>query len=132
MHPTPGVSATAASMIGEIPRDPECPMTAWCSLSTPCTSAFFPAVFDTPLPAALARGSGEPDPESAWWAMKALSDAVMRDPQRLAPVVQDSWNTWERELLDDWRRDKTQVGRNLAACVAEMFRRQRDLLVRCA
>jgi dipeptidase len=131
MHPTPGVSATAASMIGELPRDPERPMTAWCSLSTPCTSAFFPVAFDAPLPSALTRGSRDPDPESAWWVMKELSNAVMRDPQRFVPIVQASWNAWEQKLLDDHRQAGDQVSQTLDALVAEMFQRQRDLRVRC-
>jgi dipeptidase len=131
MHPTPGVSATAASMIVELPRDPEFPMAAWCSLATPCTSAFFPVAFDTPLPEALERGSGDPDPESAWWAMKELSDAAMRGPHRLVLIVQAFWNAWEQKLLGDRRQAGGQVSQTLDALVAEMFQRQRDLLARC-
>jgi secernin len=128
MHPDPGTSATAASLVVELPRDPTLPMALWCSLTTPCTSVFLPVALDTPLPEPLTQGEGVPDPASAWWAMKALSDAAMRDSLRLTPIVQAEWTAWEAALLEDAGRDRTGAGRRLAERVTEMLRRQRTLL----
>lgn len=128
MHPDPGTSATAASLVAELPRDPAVPMALWCSLATPCTGAFLPVGLDGALPEPLTRGKGTPDPASAWWAMKALSDAAMRDPVRLTPIVQAQWAAWEAALLQDADRDRTGVGRRLSERVTEMLRRQRGLL----
>ena len=58
----------------------EGPVVAWCALTTPCTSVFLPVAVGAELPAALTRGSGEPDAQAAWWLMKALGDEVMVDP----------------------------------------------------
>lgn len=99
MHPGPGVSATAASLVAELPDDPREPMRLWCSMAPPCTGAFLPVAFEAPLPAALTHGGPDPDPASYWWTMKALQDAVMRDPQRLTPLVQEAWFAWEADAL---------------------------------
>ena len=71
-----------------------------------------------------------PDPASAWWAMKALGDAVQKDPSRLTPIVQREWTAWEAALLEEAGRDRTSAGRGLAGRVTEMLRRQRTLLDR--
>ena len=130
MHPGPGTSATAASLAVELPRDPAIPMAIWCSLSTPCTSVFLPVALDTALPEPLTRGEGVPDPASAWWALKALGDAVQKDPSRLTPIVQREWTAWEAALLEEAGRDRASVGRRLAGRVTDMLRRQRTLLDR--
>ena len=62
--------------------------------------------------------------------MKALSDAVMRDPGRLTPIVQEHWAAWEAALLQDAEPDRSSAGRKLGERVAEMLRRQRELLDR--
>jgi dipeptidase len=130
MHPNPGTSATAASLVAELPRDPAVSMALWCSQATPCTGIFLPVALDRALPQPLTRGKGTPDPASAWWAMKALSDAVMRDPGRLTPIVQEHWAAWEAALLQDAEPDRSSAGRKLGERVAEMLRRQRELLDR--
>lgn len=123
MHPDPGVSATAASIVAALPRDPAVPPAVWCSQGTPCTSVFLPVAIDTPLPAPLTAGGGEPDTASSWWAMKALADAVMADPDRLTPPVQAQWIAWERELADT-----AAPATRLPEHVASMLQRQADLL----
>jgi len=125
MHPDPGVSATAAGMIAELPMDLSKPMSIWCCMSTPCTSVFLPIDFVTPLPAALITGTDQPDPSSAWWAMKALSDAVMNDPQRLTPVVQEAWGMLESEMLAG---DAAEVGGQLSRRVQRVVRTGQALL----
>jgi secernin len=130
MHPDPGTSATAASLVAELPRDPAIPMATWCSLTTPCTSVFLPVALDAPLPEPLKRGEGTSDPASAWWAMKALGDAVQKDPGRLTPIVQREWSAWEAALLEEARRDGTCAGTGLPGRVSELLRRRRELLER--
>lgn len=132
MHPNPSQSATAASMVVELPRNPAIAMGVWCSMATPCTSVFLPVALDAPLPEALTRGGPEPDPVSAWWAMKAIGDAVMAAPETLTPIVQECWTAWERELLADRGRDWAGVGRGLSDRVAVMLRRRRALLEKLA
>jgi secernin len=123
MHPDPGASATAASLVAELPRDHTVPAGLWCSQGTPCTSVFLPVGLDAPLPAALTAGGGEPDPASSWWAQKALGDAAMAEPARLVPAVQRGWATWERELEADAARDRAGAGSRLEARVVAMLER---------
>jgi dipeptidase len=127
MHPNPGVSATAASLIAELPEDPAIPVTLWCSMGTPCTGAFIPLPFGEPLPDLLTHGTGCAGHESLWWIMKALGDVVMADPVRLAPVVQAHWQAWEADLLADWARDRSGIGRRVQERVEEMVRRRQTL-----
>jgi dipeptidase len=130
MHPDPGVSATAAAMVAELPRDAGRPVVAWCALTTPCTSVFLPLAVPLPgpLPAPLTTGTGDPDPASAWWRMKTLGDAVMRDPLARTPAVQAAWQTCEREWLAAVARDRPAAARAIEARVNEQLRRQARLL----
>jgi secernin len=126
MHPEPATGATAAAMVAELGG--EGPGVAWCALTTPCTSVFLPVAVGAELPAALTRGSGEPDGQSAWWLMKALGDEVMIDPVGRTPPVQDAWHAWERELLAEVAADRAGTGRNLSQRVARMLHRRATLL----
>ncbi len=132
MHPEPATGATAAGMVAELPRDGHLPVVAWCSLTTPCTSLFVPIAvpLGEPLSAPLATGTGEPDPASAWWRMKALGDAVMTDPAGRTPIVQAVWAARERQWLDLVASDRRAAGRDLDGRVREMLDRQQDLLRR--
>ena len=130
MHPDPGQAATAAGMVAELPRDPALAMGLWCAQGTPCTSVFLPVALDAPLPPPLTRGGGEPDPGSSWWALKGLGDAVMADPPRLTPLVQETWGAWEVALEAEWRANRAGAGRRLPAHVAAMLERRRALLER--
>jgi dipeptidase len=103
------------------------PTVAWCSLTTPCTAAFLPILPGTPLPEWLTTGTGEPDPRSAWWTLKQLGDAALRDPVRRTPAVQAVFGAWEAELLAETARDPHGAGPALAGRVAELRRRQATL-----
>ena len=124
MHPNPGISATAASLIAELPEDPAVPMTLWCSMGTPCTGAFIPLPFGEPLPDLLTHGKGCAGQDSLWWIMKALGDVVMPDPVRLTPVVQAHWQAWEADLLADWARDRRGIARRVRERVEDLVRRR--------
>lgn len=130
MHPEPATGATAAGMVAELPRDPALPVVAWCALTTPCTSVFLPFALPlgAPLPAPLATGRGEPDRASAWWRLKALGDAVMRDPQARTPAVQRVWGAWEAALIEAVARDRHAAADGHAARAEELLRRQAQLL----
>jgi secernin len=128
MHPDPGVSATAASMVAELPADPAAPMTVWCSMASPCASVFLPITFGALLPEPLTIAGETPDDRSAWWAMKALTDAVIKDPERLTPLVQARWEPWEREMIADAERAPDAIARALPARVRAMLERCAKLL----
>ena len=130
MHPHPGVSATAAGMVADLPSDRAIPMGIWCCFATPCTSVFLPIDLANPLPDPLTSGAGQPDPASAWWALKALSDAVMQNPQGFTPIVQDVWSGFETELLEDWTKDSSGVAGRLSDRVKRMLTHQHALLER--
>jgi dipeptidase len=130
MHPDPGTSATAASLIAELPGNGGRPIVAWCSLTTPCTAGFVPILPGAALPAWLSTGTGEPDPRSAWWALKQLGDLVMRDPERLTPMVQTAFGELEAALLVEAARDPQAVGARLEAHVAALAGRHRALVDR--
>ena len=126
MHPGPATGATAASMVAELGEDG--PVVAWCAQTTPCTSVFLPLVVGGELPEALTRGSGDPDPGSAWWLMKELGDGVMDDPTGRTPVVQATWHAWERRLLAEVAADRRVAGRDVAEHVDRMLRAREALL----
>ena len=128
MHPNPGVSATAASMVVDLPSDPVIPLVVWCSLTTPCTSIFLPITLGASLPELLTAGCETPDPGSAWWAMKALGELAMEDPARWTPLVQEAWGALEAGMLAEWQADRGAVHLRLGDYVAEMLRRQRELI----
>jgi secernin len=128
MHANPSVSATAAGMVAELPRDRAKPMGIWCCMSTPCTSLFLPIDLSRPLPAALTTGTGQPDPASAWWALKGLSDAAMRDPHTFTPMLQEIWGALEAEALDDYKKDRFGIAAQLPDRVARMLNQQRALM----
>jgi dipeptidase len=130
MHPDPGTGATAASMVVALSGPGDGALHAWCSLTTPCTSAFLPVPVGAALPAWLTFGTGEPDPRSAWWTMKLLQDAVMRDPERLTPVVQDVFGAWEQALLGEVAQAPATVAARLGERIAELRRRHARLLER--
>ena len=129
MHPGPGLSATAASLVAELPADPARPAGLWWSMGTPCTGVFLPVPLSAPLPESLTRGEGRPDPASAWWTAKALGDAVTADPAALTPAVQSAWGAREAEWLSSARA--VDAGR-LAERVASVHARRAELLAQVA
>lgn len=130
MHPGPSTSATAASLVAELAMDPTVPMRLWCSMGTPCTSAFLPVPFGASLPEALTRGEGEPCADSFWWEMKRLGDAAMRDPLRLVPIIQAHWGPWEAALVADAGRHRPDPSADLRVRVEAVIQGARRLRAR--
>ena len=130
MHPDPATGATAASMVVELARDAPGPVTAWCSMTTPCTSPFLPVSIDVTLPGPLESGSGEPDDRSAWWLLKALGDRVATDLAARTPLVQAVWQSWEAEMRAAVAEDPATVRTGLGARVDEMLVTRRRILDR--
>ena len=127
MHPEPGVSATAASLVAELPRDEAVPVALWCSQGTPCTSVFLPVESRRAAARRAGRRGRRARSVSSWWAQKALGDALMADPARLIPPAQRAWSAWERELESEAASDRAGAGRRLEARVASMLERSRAL-----
>lgn len=77
-----GILATTASMVAELPADPETPMRVWAALGSPCASVYVPvdvAADGTGVPAAMS--------EPATWArFAALRDRVEDNPAALEAV----------------------------------------------
>jgi secernin len=71
--------ATTASMVAELPADPDAVLRAWVALGSPCASVYVPVFPTRSVPAELAR------PET-WSRFAALRDRVEADPDALAPV----------------------------------------------
>ena len=111
-------------MVAELGR--ESPVIAWCAQTTPCTSVFLPVAVGAELPDALTRGAGEPDGRSAWWLMKALGDAVMRDPAGGRPPCSAS-GTRGRGLFAEVATDRAATGQALADRVDRMLHRREAL-----
>jgi dipeptidase len=92
------ISWTTGSMIAPLPLDRSAPWPVWISFATPCTGVFLPVYLDGVMPPALARGDGEPDPESAWWVFKQLQDAASVDPVGHTPVLRGAWAEFEEKI----------------------------------
>ncbi len=106
--------ATAASMICELPEDPERPLRAWVAAGSPCVSVFVPVFPTAAVPTALAS-------ESTWQRFTVLRERVERDGDALveiravlAPIEAALWDDADevadaprdqREFVDDaWQR----------------------------
>lgn len=71
--------ATTASMVAELPADPDAPMRAWVALGSPCVSVYVPVFPPVLAPPEL----GTPE---TWARFGALRDRVEADPAALAPT----------------------------------------------
>jgi hypothetical protein len=71
--------ATTASMVAELPADPDALLRAWVALGSPCASVYIPVFPAGLVPPELAR------PET-WSRFAALRDRVEAAPDALAPV----------------------------------------------
>jgi secernin len=65
---------TAASLVAELPAQPDAWPVAWCSFGPPCVSIAFPVFVEAELPALL---QGD-----AWRRQPRLHDRLGRDPER--------------------------------------------------
>lgn len=70
---------TAASMICELPADPEAPLRAWVALGSPCTSVYVPVFPPADVPPALAG-------TDTWHRFDGLRRRVEADPGLLAGI----------------------------------------------
>jgi secernin len=85
-----GLQNTTASMITELPANPDRPLRAWVAPGQPCVSVYIP-VFPPHVPAALSDSA-------TWHAFEALRDRVERDANALteiravfAPIESQLW-----------------------------------------
>jgi secernin len=83
--------ATTASIVAELPTDPDATVRAWVALGSPCASVYVPVFPPFGVPAELSR----PD---TWRRFAALRDRVEAVPDaleavrsRLAPVEDELW-----------------------------------------
>jgi dipeptidase len=97
MHSEP-IGTTTASLVAALPRERRAPWPVWISFATPCTGVFLPVYLDGRIPPELARGGGEPDAGSAWWAFKVLQDAAAVDFARHTPWLRDAWKGFEARV----------------------------------
>ena len=81
----------------------------WVCFATPCSGVFLPVYLHGTLPAALARGGKEAEPDSAWWVMKRLQDAAERDPARCVPRVREGFAPLEAWLEAERRRAEAEA-----------------------
>jgi dipeptidase len=126
-HPGRFASATAASMVVELSADQRLPI-AWCSMATPCTSAFLPVPVGSALPPALTVGGASNDDYSLWWAMRRLADAADADPAALTPLIQKVLVPWEQQLFIATEADPKRTARDLGSRV-ETLRGHADRLM---
>lgn len=105
MH-VPGYMATTASMVAELPADPDAPLRAWIALGSPCVSVYVPVLPPEHVPKLLS------DPET-WQRFAALRAATEADPSRLVeirevlgPLEAELWEEADG-LLDDHGTDPT-------------------------
>jgi secernin len=106
---------TAASLLAPLPVDRSAPWPVWVSFGTPCTGIFLPVYLDGVIPASLARGGEEPEPDSAWWVMKGLQDAASSDPVRHTPVLREGWADLEERIEAERLRAEVAARRAAAA-----------------
>jgi secernin len=74
-----GYQATTASMVSELPADPDAPLRAWVALGSPCASVYVPVFPTRRLPVELSR-------PGTWLRFAALRDRVEADPDALNAV----------------------------------------------
>ncbi|HVM40751.1 MAG TPA: hypothetical protein VM618_08255, partial [Acidimicrobiia bacterium] len=86
-----GYQVTAASMIVELPTDPDEPRRAWTAVGSPCVSVYVPLLVPAPVPVALSDAG-------TWKRIDALRERVETDPaaltaarERLSPVEAEAW-----------------------------------------
>jgi hypothetical protein len=95
--------ATTASIVTELPEDPDLPLRTWVAVGSPCVSVYLPG-FGPNAPAALA------DP-STWARFARLRDRVEADPDelagiraRLGPLESELWAEADEAAPDAERR----------------------------
>ena len=97
MHSEP-VATTTASLVAALPSDRSRPWPVWISFAAPCTGLFLPVYLQGLIPAELARGGDEPEPESAWWVFKQLQEAAAADLRRNVPRIREGFAKLEERI----------------------------------
>lgn len=85
--------ATTASIVAELPADPDATLRAWVALGSPCASVYVPVFPPLRVPVELGRAE-------TWLRFAALRDRVEADPEAL-DVVRGRFAGVEAEL---WER----------------------------
>ncbi len=85
--------ATTASMVCDLPADPDAPLRAWVALGSPCVSVYVPVFPPSPVPAAWT------DP-TTWEQFRQLRDRVEADGAVLAGI-REVLGPLERELWEE-------------------------------
>ena len=96
--------ATTASMVAELPRDPDAPMRAWVALGSPCVSVYVPVFPPRASPAELAA-------PATWARFAALRDRVEADPDALAADPGRARDRRSRALGRGRRRVRDRISR---------------------
>jgi dipeptidase len=94
-EPTHG---TTASVVAPLPADLRAPWPIWVSFGIPCIGIFLPIYLHGAIPAALARGGEQSQPDSAWWTFRKLQDAAAEDLERNGSVLRAEWAAFENRL----------------------------------
>jgi secernin len=129
IHPGAHPSATAASIVVELPsRDAGSPV-AWCGMTTPCTTALLPVPVGATLPEVLTAGDGVHSDASAWWRLKRVEQWVEGDPEPRSAVVRRQWAAWEARWVEETRQDLTTASTLLGVRTAELLDRADAFLV---
>jgi dipeptidase len=134
MHADP-LDNTTASMVMELPRDPDAIVRGWVALGSPCVGAFLPCYPDATLPARLAHAEAEPDPASPWWRMRELLSLVERDVMRFGPLVRARWDAFEATLASEAAEVEARArrsGERRALLSAFMERALEEYLIRAS
>jgi secernin len=137
------VHTTTASLVAALPADRRAPWPVWVSFGTPCTGIFLPVYLHGTLPAELARGAAEAEPDSAWWIFERLQQAAAADPVRHTRALREGWAELEAGLEAERSRVEKEaraaalagdedaaaesVSRFMEECVAAALERARQL-----
>ena len=100
MHCDP-LDDPTASMVMELPRDPDAIVRGWVSLGSPCVGAFVPCYPDAPLPRRLGVGAADPDAVSPWWRIHELATRVAQDRPRAGAFVRARLDLLEADLAGE-------------------------------
>jgi secernin len=99
-----GYQVTNASIVAELPVDPDAPLRVWIALGSPCVSVYVPAF----PPAGIAPELSDPE---SWARFAALRDRVERDAGELgeiravlAPIEAGLWEDADDVCTDPDRR----------------------------
>jgi dipeptidase len=89
---------TTASVVAPLVLDLRAPWPIWISFGTPCTGIFLPIYLHGTIPATLARGAEQSQPDSAWWVFKKLQEAAGEDLERHTSMLRAAWAEFEDPL----------------------------------